>query len=118
MNDKANMIFAQGAEFQTKITVSAWPSTYPALNTATSWTLTIAKPDAAAFLVASSTGLTPYITLNVAMTEATIIIPASVTATMPLGQARYDLDINFPSSKVKRLISLGAAQVNTYAGAT
>jgi hypothetical protein len=118
MNDKANMIFAQGAEFQTKVTVTAWPVYYPALNTATSWTLKVSKPDTAPFLTASSTGGSPYITLNVAGDEATIIIPAAVTATMPLGQARYDLDINFPASKVKRLISLGTAQVNTYVGAT
>jgi hypothetical protein len=117
MNDKANFIFAQGAEFQTKVTVAGWPSSYPALNTATSWTFKVSKPDTAPFLTASSTGISPYITLNVAMTEATIIIPASITANFPLGQARYDLDINFPAGKVKRLISLGAAQVNTYAGA-
>jgi hypothetical protein len=37
---------------------------------------------------------------------------------MPLGSARYDLDIFFPASVTKRLISLGYAQVITYAGAT
>jgi hypothetical protein len=57
------------------------------------------------------------ITLNVAKTVGTIIVPAATTATMPLGSARYDLDIFFPSSVTKRLISLGAAQVNTKAGA-
>ena len=115
--EKWNVIFAQGAEFQDIVTVGVWPSTYPALNTATEWRLTVSQPNTAAFLVASSIGVSPKITLNVAMTVATIKVPASVTALMPLGSARYDLDIFFPSSVTKRLISLGAAQVNTYAGA-
>lgn len=117
MTDRWNIIFAQGGEFQDTVTVNTWPNTYPALNTATEWRLTLSQPNAAAFLVASSIGASPMITLNIAMTVATIKIPAATTATLPLGSARYDLDIFFPSSVTKRLISLGAAQVNTYAGA-
>ena len=117
MAEKWNVIFAQGAEFQDIVTVGVWPNTYPALNTATEWRLTVSQPDAAAFLVASSIGVSPKITLNIAMTVATIKVPGSVTALMPLGSARYDLDIFFPGSVNKRLISLGSALVITYAGA-
>ena len=117
MNQRWNIIFSRGGEYQETVTVGTWPNTYPALNTATEWRLTVSQPNTAAFLVASSIGASPKITLNVAMTVATIKVPASVTALMPLGSARYDLDIFFPSSVTKRLISLGAAQVNTYAGA-
>lgn len=117
MNQRWNIIFSRGGEYQETVTVGTWPNTYPALNTATEWRLTVSQPDVAGFLVASSIGASPMITLNVAMTVATIIVPAATTAVMPLGSARYDLDIFFPSSVTKRLISLGAAQVNTKAGA-
>lgn len=117
MNQRWNIIFSRGGEYQETVAVGTWPNTYPALNTATEWRLTVSQPDVAGFLVASSIGASPMITLNVAMTVATIKVPAATTATMPLGSARYDLDIFFPSSVTKRLISLGAAQVNTKAGA-
>jgi predicted RNA polymerase sigma factor len=117
MNQRWNIIFSKGAEYQETVSVGTWPNTYPALNTATEWRLTVSQPDVAGFLVASSIGASPMITLNVAMTVATIKVPAATTAVMPLGSARYDLDIFFPSSVTKRLISLGAAQVNTKAGA-
>ena len=117
MNQRWNIIFSKGGEYQETVSVGTWPNTYPALSTATEWRLTVSQPDVAGFLVASSIGASPMITLNVAKTTGTIIVPAATTATMPLGSARYDLDIFFPSSVTKRLISLGAAQVNTKAGA-
>ena len=117
MNQRWNIIFSKGGEYQETVSVGTWPNTYPALSTATEWRLTVSQPDTAGFLVASSIGASPMITLNVAKTTGTIIVPAATTATMPLGSARYDLDIFFPSSVTKRLISLGAAQVNTKAGA-
>ena len=117
MNQRWNIIFSQGGEYQETVSVGTWPTSYPALSTATEWRLTVSQPDAVGFLVASSLGASPMITLNVAKTTGTIIVPAATTAAMPLGNARYDLDIFFPSSVTKRLISLGAAQVNTYAGA-
>jgi hypothetical protein len=117
MAEKWNIIIAKGGEFQDTVTVGVWPNTYPALNTAIEWRLTLSQPDATAFLVASSIGVSPMITLNVAMTVATIKIPSATTAILPLVNARYDLDILFPGSVTKRLISLGSAQINTYAGA-
>ena len=117
MNQRWNIIFLRGGEYQETVSVGTWPSTYPALSTATEWRLTVSQPDTAGFLVASSIGASPMITLNGTKTVGTIIVPAATTATMPLGSARYDFEIFFPSSVTKRLISLGAAQVNTYAGA-
>lgn len=118
MNDQLNITVAQGAEYQTTITVSSWPLDYPALATATEWRITVAKPDEVAYFTASSLGGSPTITLNVAKTVGTVKLPAATTLTFPLGAARYDFEIRFPSSVVKRLISLGSWQVNTYAGAT
>jgi len=117
MSQRWNIIFLKGGEYQETVSVGTWPNTYPALSTATEWRLTVSQPDVVGFLVASSIGASPMITLNVAKTVGTIIVPAATTAAMPLGSARYDLDIFFPSSVTKRLISLGAAQVNTKAGA-
>ena len=117
MNQRWNIIFSRGGEYHETVSVGTWPNTYPALNTATEWRLTVSQPDVAGFLVASSIGASPMITLNVAKTVGTIIVPAATTAAMPLGSARYDFEIFFPSSVTKRLISLGAAQVNTNAGA-
>jgi len=106
--------FQQGAEFQAEVTVADWPASYPALSTATSWRLVCAQTCESPFLTATTSN---YITLNVAKTIGTIVIPSSVTATMPLGTATYDLDILFPGSVTKRLISLGQVQVASYAGA-
>ena len=117
MNQRWSIIFSRGGEYQETVSVGTWPSSYPALSTATEWRLTVSQPDTTSFLVASSIGASPMITLNVAKTVGTIIVPAATTATMPLGSARYDFEIFFPSSVTKRLISLGAAQVNTKAGA-
>jgi len=115
MNDQWTPIFAQGAEFEEVVTIASWPSSFPALSTATDWRMTISQPDDNSFVVATTAN---YITLNVSKTVATIKIPASVTAAFPLGHARFDLDILFPGSVVKRIFSLGSAQVNTFAGAT
>lgn len=115
MNDQWTPIFAQGAEFEEVITIASWPASYPALATATDWRMTVSQPESTAFVTATTAN---YITLNVGKTVGTIKIPAAVTALFPLGHARFDLDILFPGSVVKRIFSLGSAQVNTYAGAT
>jgi hypothetical protein len=108
-----NIIFEQGAEFQAQVTVSDWPATYPALATATDWRLRVARAGETAYLTANTSN---YITLNGAKTVGTFVIPSAITSAFPCGNALYDLDILFPSSVVKRLISLGSAQVNIYAG--
>jgi hypothetical protein len=108
-----NIIFEQGAEFQAQVTVSNWPATYPALSTATDWRLRVARAGETAYLTANTSN---YITLNGAKTVGTFVIPSAITNAFPCGNALYDLDILFPSSVVKRLISLGSAQVNIYAG--
>jgi hypothetical protein len=45
-------------------------------------------------------------------------VPYATTATFPLGQFRYDLDIVFSPTVKIRLISLGSGVVNTYSGST
>lgn len=108
---------AKGETYVSTIAITVWPATFPALATATEWRLTMSQPEAAAFLTASSTGVSPMWVLNLAQTQGTLTIPAATTALFPLGQARFDFEIHFPGSVVHRLKSLGAAQVNTYAGA-
>lgn len=108
-----NIVFEQGAEFQAQVTVTDWPATYPALSTATDWRLRVAQAGEAAYLTATTAN---YITLNGAKTVATFVIPSTITSAFPCGNALYDLDILFPTTVVKRLISLGSVQVNIYAG--
>jgi hypothetical protein len=108
-----NIIFEQGAEFQAVVTVTDWPATYPALATATDWRLRVAQAGETAYLTANTAN---YITLNGAKTVATFVIPSAITNAFPCGNALYDLDILFPTTVVKRLISLGSVQVNIYAG--
>lgn len=104
-----NIVFEQGAEFQASVTITAWPATYPALITATDWRLRIAKYGETPYVTATTAN---YITLNGSKDVATIIIPGSATTAFPCGSASYDLDILFPGSVVKRMISLGNVQVN------
>jgi hypothetical protein len=113
-----SIIIAKGETYVTTVAINTWPATYPPLATTTEWRLTISQPEAAAFLTASSTGVSPMWVLNIAQTQGTLTIPAATTATLPLGQARFDFEIRFPGSVVHRLTSLGPAQVNTFAGAT
>lgn len=110
-----NIIIDRNAEYQATVTVSTWPSTFPALATATNWTLRMAQAGSAPFLTATTSN---YITLSSGNSVGTIKIPASVTNTLPCGQAFFDLEISFPGSVVKRIVSLGSAQVNLYAGST
>lgn len=112
-----NIIIAQGSEYQVQVTVTSWPSSFPALSTATDWTLRLAQAGSTPFLTATTAN---YITLNVAKTVGTIKIPGTVTSAMPTGQALFDLEITFPGSPsvIKRIVSLGDALVNTYAGST
>lgn len=117
MTDQLNIVVAQGAEFQTTITIASWPNDYPSLITAAEWRLTVSQPEAVAFLTASSLGGSPMIVLNGAKTVGTITIPSTTTAAFPLGSARYDFEIRWAGNVVKRLISLASFQVNTYAGA-
>ena len=105
-----NILFEQGAEFQATVTITGWPSNYPALNTASDWRLRVAKAGETAYLTATKSN---YITVDGTGYVGTIKIPASVTTALPCGAASYDLDVLFTSGTVvKRLISLGAVQVN------
>jgi hypothetical protein len=105
-----NIIFEQGAEFQATVTITGWPSNYPALNTASDWRLRVAKSGETPYLTATKSN---YITVDGTGYVGTIKIPTAVTAAFPCGAAVYDLDILFSTNTVvKRLISLGAVQVN------
>lgn len=118
MQQTWNPIVAQGADYRATVEVTSWPSGYPALSTATSWEWVLSQPESAAFLTASSAGVSPMITLNVGKTIGTIVVPYATTATFPLGQFRYDLDIVFSATVRIRLISLGAGTVATFSGST
>jgi hypothetical protein len=113
-----NPIIAQGADFRATVEVAQWPSGYPALSTATEWRWVLSQAETTAFLTASSTGVSPMITLNVAQTIGTILVPYATTANFPLGQFRYDIDIVFSPTVKIRLISLGSGIVNTFSGST
>lgn len=118
MSQTWNPIIAQGADYRATVEVASWPSGYPALSTATEWRWVLSQPETAAFLTASSAGVSPMISLNVAKTIGTIVVPYATTAGFPLGQFRYDLDIVFSATVKIRLVSLGAGNVTTFSGST
>lgn len=111
MSDEYALVIPKGADFDVIIGIGAWPSGFPALNTATEWRLTLFTLDQASLLVVSSTGVSPMITLNIAQTQGTVLIPAAATALLPTGAALYNLDIFFPSA-IKRILGLEPVQVN------
>lgn len=118
MADAWNPIISQGADFRATVEIATWPSGYPALATATEWRWVLSQPEAAPFLTASSTGGSPAITLNVAQTIGTIVLPPATTLTCPVGPFRYDLDIIFSATVKIRVIALGNGNVITYSGST
>ena len=108
-----NIIIAREATYQVTITMSGVSD----IALATEWRLTCSMPDQAAFLVASSTGVSPMFLPGTSSAQKILAIPAATTATMPLGNGRYDFDILWTGGVVRRYISNGYLQVNPKVGA-
>jgi hypothetical protein len=105
-----NIIFERGATYQATLHMSGVQD----INQATLWRLTCSQPNAAAFLVATTANGMFVATQHA--DQKTLVIPAATTATMPLGNARYDFEIEWAGGVVRRYISNGLVQVNPKVG--
>jgi hypothetical protein len=110
MQQRWNIIFERSATYQVTITVDNVPN----IATATDWRLICAQPNEPAFLVATiaNGNFLPTAQSN----SKILVVPASATAVMPLGNARYDFEIVWTGGVVYRYISNGLVQVNPKAG--
>lgn len=105
MADKWNIIFERGAQYEQVITVNA----YPNIANATGWTIRCSMPNEAPFLTATTgNGL---LVAGTGANQKIMRIPAATTATMPLGNGRFDFELAFPNSVVDRLVGNGACEV-------
>ena len=108
---KWNIIISQGATYQVTLTVSGVSD----IGLATQWRLVCSMPDQVAFLTATTAN--GLFVPGTSAAQKIIAIPAATTATMPLGNGRYDFEILWPGGVVRRYISNGYLQVNPKVGA-
>lgn len=112
MSDRWNIIFAQGATYEQTITMDGVSD----IATATLWRLSFAMSNDAPFLTATTAN--GYLVPTGSANERKILIPASITDAMPLGNGRFDFEIEWAGPIVRRYVSNGYCQVNPPAGTT
>ena len=109
MADKWNIELEIDRSYRQTITVSGITD----IATATAWHLDAAMPNAAPFLQAStSNGL---MVAGATSAQKILVVPASVTATYPLGGGRFEFWIEWAGGE-KRAYYRGAVQVVPYVG--
>lgn len=108
--DRWNIIFNQGATYQATITVTGVED----IETATNWKLVCAMPNQSAFLTASTDN--GMIIATAQPNKKTIVVPALTTVDFPLGNGRYDFEIEWTGDVVRRYIANGYLQVNPQVG--
>jgi hypothetical protein len=109
--DKWNIIFNAGATYEQEITITGVPD----IATATLWRVSCAFPDTAPFVVATTGNgmIIPGATANV----KTMVVAAADTALFPIGNARFDFDIEWDGGDiVRRYYANGSVQINPAAG--
>lgn len=107
-----NIVLAQGATYQATITMVGVAD----IATATEWRLIGSMSGQAAFLVASSTGVSPMLQAGINSAQKILVVPAASTAVYPLGNGRYDFEILWTGGVVRRYISNGYLQVDPKVG--
>ena len=107
-----NIIFARGASYSQTITVTGVTD----ISAATGWTVRCAMPNEAPFLVATTANglLAPTANAN----AKTLSIPAATTATMPLGNGRFDFEVTWAGGVVRRYVANSLCQVIPQVGVT
>jgi hypothetical protein len=106
-----NIIINREATYQVTLTMSGIAD----IALATEWRLTLAMPNAAPFLTATTAN--GLFLPGTSSAQKILAIPAATTTTMPLGNGRYDFDILWTGGVVRRYIANGYLQVNPKAGA-
>jgi hypothetical protein len=100
-----NIIFSQGATYQQDITLTGVSD----IASATEWRVRCAMPSEAPFLVATTANgmLVPTANAN----RKTLSVPAALTADMPLGNGRFDFEVEWAGGIVRRYYPNGSLQV-------
>lgn len=106
MADKWNIIFSRGSQYEQVITVDQLPN----IAAATGWTIRCSMPNEAPFLTAT-TANGMIAAVGATTNTKTLTVPAATTATMPLGNGRFDFDISFANNVTVRLVSNGSVEV-------
>lgn len=105
MADKWNIVFERGAQYEQVITVNS----YTGIANATGWTVRCSMPNEAPFLTATTAN--GLIANGNGANQKILRIPAATTATMPLGNGRFDFELAFANGVVDRLVANGACEV-------
>jgi hypothetical protein len=109
--DKWNIIFNVGATYEQEITITGVND----IATATLWRVSCSFPDTAPFVVATTSN--GMIVAGAAPNIKTMIVSAATTATFPIGNARFDFEIEWNSGTiVRRYYANGSVQINPAAG--
>jgi hypothetical protein len=103
--DRFSIIFPRGATYEATFTVENVAD----IGSATVWRVRCAMPNAAPFLEATTTNglIVPTTSAN----SKTLRVPPTTTAAMPLGNGRYDFEVEFPAGVVRRYLANQPLQV-------
>jgi hypothetical protein len=109
--DKWNIVIARGATYQQTITVTGVAD----IASATLWRITMAMPNEPPFVIATTAN--GKMTAGSSASQKILGLPAAETEVYPLGNGRFDFDIEWTGGIVRRYISNGTVQVNPEVGA-
>lgn len=103
--DRFSIIFNKGATYRTGITITGVAD----IATATLWRVRCAMPNEAAFLEATTAN--GMIIAGTGANNKILVVPAATTAGFPLGNGRYDLEIEWAGGVVMRYLAGQPLQV-------
>lgn len=113
MADKWNLVFQQGATYEQRITVTGVPD----IASAELWRIRVAQPNSPVFLNATTANGMIVDTVPPAVGVKVLIVPAATTLTFPVGNARFDFQVEWSAGTVvERYYGNGDAQVNPKVG--
>jgi hypothetical protein len=110
--DKWQLVFLKGATYEQRITLTGVSD----IASATEWRVRVAQPNTTAFLTATiANGM--IVDATPPTTGVKILrVPAATTATFPIGNARFDFEVDWTGGVVRRYYENGEAQVNPKVG--
>lgn len=108
--DRWNIVFARGATYQQTINVAGVAD----IAAATLWRVRCAMPNDTPFLEATTAN--GMLQAGATTSQKIMSIPAATTATFPLGNGRFDFEIEWAGGIVRRYVSGSLAQVNPEVG--
>jgi hypothetical protein len=103
--DRYSIIFARGATYTSTLTLENVDD----IATATLWRVRCAMPNVAPFLEATTAN--GMILAGATSNSKILNVSAVTTSTMPLGNGRYDFELEFPGGVVRRYLSNQPLQV-------